>query len=808
MKGVEQLEHTLHNLASPKRGHTFWGLLGVLAITGLLLLWIHREWIASPNEVMLITGQEGFKNYMTAAWHVRHDSSYVHYTGMAYPYGEHVLFTDNQPVISAAMQWWSRHMSDLNDQVVGIINLVQLISILFGAGIIYLLLRKLHLAVWYAGIAAIGIAFLSPQQNRFYGEFGLSHIWVFPMLLLLLCRYEERHSRRYQSLLIGLLIWFAAQIHFYYFGISAVFLGFYTLFQIAVKRSWRSIWTRFSHLMVMVLVPYTLLNVWLHWSDYSTKRPANPTGFTENIGHWEGVFLPYEYFPLFHWVNEHLFNIRYLDIEAQTYAGFLALVFTLWLVFKRGFRLFEADWETAAYHRVHKYYLKGIGFAGFACLLYGLGMPFALKGMQGAIQYLGPFRQFRDLGRFVWVFYYSIYVLIFYILWNKSRHLSINEKWLDWLKTHARKLAGAWPLLVKWGLIFIPLSVLIWEAAYFQGHKPAAHITNPLKKSEGPAQPDYWLNQVDFARFQALMPLPYYHIGSENVWLNVDYPLFQKVSLAAISSGAPDLGVNLSRTPVDKMCNALQFAFYPCETPAMLSEFPDSRPIALMVEPEKWKEVKKKYPHLLEKATKVFENPELKVFALIPDSLRAWTEQNVRRETHRMENAVLYPTDSHWRSVVPGKWFAYFSFDSLTASRYRFQGQGAAESRLGDTTWIWKNPIPKGNYQLSFWVKADEDMGLSPSFQFIETQNGETLQYRNESVQFYLRSFVQGWALIEIPFDVLSDKGQIGIFLQKKYCKMPFWYDEVLIKNAGTSYYRREPGWLVHDNYWFKLPKE
>ncbi|HNM27651.1 MAG TPA: hypothetical protein PKL15_19535, partial [Saprospiraceae bacterium] len=453
---------------------------------------------------------------------------------------------------------------------------------------------------------------------------------------------------------------------------SAVFLGFYTLFQLIIKRSWRNTWTRISHLTVMVLVPYALLNVWLHWSDYSTKRPSNPAGFTENIGHWEGVFLPYEYFPLFHWVNEHIAKIRFLDIEAQTYAGFLTLVFTLWLVFSRRFSLFEKEWDAAAYHRVHKYYLRGICFAGFACLLYGMGVPFAFTGMQGATRFLGPFRQFRDLGRFIWVFYYAVNVVIFYILWNRSRHLSFHEKWLEVFKKHLPALVRPWPVLVKWSLILVPLLIISWEAAYFQRHKPYALAPNPIKAAGAAVRPDNWLNKVDFARFQALMPLPYYHVGSENVWLNVNYPLFQKISLAALSSGAPDLGVNLSRTPVDKMCNALQFALLPCEIPAMLSEFPDNRPIALMVEPEKWKEVKQKYPQLLEKADPVLDDPELKIFALVPDSLRAWAEQNARKELRRMENTVLYPADSQWRCVVPGKWFAAFSFDSLNTSQYRF----------------------------------------------------------------------------------------------------------------------------------------
>ena len=106
MKHLEYIEHTLQRLASPKRSHTFWGWLLVMIFTAALL-WIRNDaWRDNPNAYLLRDTPDTYKNYMTTAWHVAHDSDYVHYSGMNYPYGEHVLFTDNQPVISAAMQWW------------------------------------------------------------------------------------------------------------------------------------------------------------------------------------------------------------------------------------------------------------------------------------------------------------------------------------------------------------------------------------------------------------------------------------------------------------------------------------------------------------------------------------------------------------------------------------------------------------------------------------------------------------------------------------------------------------------------------
>ncbi len=808
MKGAEQIEQTFHKIASPKRGQTFWGWLGVLAVAAIFVWAKHSDLICAPNEVMIGNSSDGFKNYMTSAWNVKHDSSYVHYAGMSYPFGDHVLFTDNQPIVCAAMKWWSRHVFDVGDQVIGIIHLLLLLSIILGVGVIFLLLRKLHLPVWYAGLAALGIAFLSPQYGRFDGHFGLSHIWVLPMLLLLLCRYEERQSRRYQSLLIGILIWFSAQLHFYNLGVSAIFLGFYTLFHIAIDRSWRNVWTRVSHLTVMVLLPFALLNIWLHWSDYCPDRSAFPYGFTDYIGHWEGVFLPYDYFPMHQWINEHITKIRGLDFEAQSYAGLVAFLFTLWLIFKRRFRLFEPSWDATAYHRVHKNYLRGICFAAFATLIFSLGFPFSIKGLEWMVDYLGPIKQFRGLGRFTWAFYYVINVLAFYILWNKSQRIQISDRWISAVKLRSAWAANHLPSMAKWSMVLVPLAFLSWEAYYFQKNNAINLIPNVTQRNQVAASPEHWLNKVDFARFQALMPLPYYHSGSENIWLVEYYPLYQKLQYTAFHTGVPDMGVKLSRTPLSRMVKSMQFSLLACEPPELLTELPDNRPIALMIEPSLWEEVQKNYPHLISKASLVYDGPELKIMKLVPDSVRAWSQQQARSVLAEMERVAKYDAGGGWSSEKQPKWYAHLNFDSITSSQHIFRGNGAGEGNLGDTTWIWKKPIPKGQYNFSIWIKVDEDMGMTQEVNFLEKNLTDSHQvyFRKEDLRSWVKTIVNGWALFELLIEVQQDQSSLDIFLFKKNTNAVFWYDEVLIKEKNFNLYRPAPGWVNRNNYWYKLP--
>lgn len=804
MKGVEQIEHTLHNIASPKRGHTFWGLVGVLALAALILGIEHHSLLQAPNEVIIANSSDGYKSYMTALWHVKHDSGYVHYTGMNYPFGDHVLFTDNQPILCNMMQWWSRNMWDVRDEVVGIMHLTLVLSMIFGAGVLYLCLRKLHLPVWVSGWAALGMAFLSPQYGRFDGHFGMAHLWVLPMLLFLLCRYEERSSRRYQSLLIGVLVWFSAQLHFYNIGVSAVFLGFYTLFQILLQPGWRNIWTRISHYIVMVVLPFVLLNVWIHWSDYFQDRPVSPYGFTDYIGRWEGVFLPYPYFALHRWISEWVVPIRSLDFEAEAYVGLAATIFTIWYLFVRRFKAFEPEWESAAYHRVHKNYLRGISFAAFATLLFGLGFPFAFNELEWLVNYMGPLRQFRGLGRFTWMFFYVINLLLFYVLWNRSARYQPGEKWMAFLKKYAAGLVPVWPRAARYGLLVASLVFLSGEAYWFHKNNPLQLIPSPARHDVAAPGPDHWLNKMDFGRYQALMPLPYYHIGSENVWLNFNFPLFQKVQTTAYHTAVPDMGVVLSRTSISRTVKSLQFSLPACEPPEMLSELPDNRPIALMIQPEEWESVQKKYPHLTQKARTVYNGPEMRIMALIPDSVRTWYAQKIAEEKADMERNARYSRENGLRADQPSGWYKRFDFDTLEAEdSYVFQGKGGGQGLLSDTTRIWRGPTPMGTYTFSIWVKANEDMAL-PQEYHIHTGSA----FLNGNLGNGIQTIVRGWALCEIPFEVTQEGAMVDIYLHKKDIEMPFWYDEGMIKAQNGHLYLQKPGWLMHNNFWYKLPPE
>jgi hypothetical protein len=80
-------------------------------------------------------------------------------------------------------------------------------------------------------------------------------------------------------------------------------------------------------------------------------------------------------------------------------------------------------------------------------------------------------------------------------------------------------------------------------------------------------------------------------------------------------------------------------------------------------------------------------------------------------------------------------------------------------------------------------------------------------QVLNGNLGNFVQTIVQGWALCEIPFEV-QEATEVDIFLHKKDIEMPFWYDEALIMAQNRHVYLQKPGWIMHNNFWYKLPAD
>jgi hypothetical protein len=396
------------------------------------------------------------------------------------------------------------------------------------------------------------------------------------------------------------------------------------------------------------------------------------------------------------------------------------------------------------------------------------------------------------LGRFVWAYYYVINIIAFYAIWNYStRFKGFKNKYLGF----------------KWVIALAPLAILLFESYDFQRIKPIKLIPNYAKRSIAANGPDHWLNKVDFSKFQAIMPLPYYHIGSENMLLEINYWLYKKVYYTALHTGVPDIGVFLSRTPLGETSKSIQLALTPFEPSAILDDFPDNRPIALLIEPKELETIKGQYAHLLEHAVLVYDSPELRIMSVNLESIRAYPKFLANLVRTEMLKGPLVPVGNPWMSNVANSKYYYQSYDSLTTTDLIFQGKGAYVGKFTDTTDLFNGYLPKGRYRFSVWLKSDRDMNINPGiwFEEKETTSKAVVKSQHEGPLLSVKGIIQGWGLVDLGLEVVGDHSNVRVFIEPRAIKGNFYLDEVLLKSDEFYLYRDEPKWVVRNNYWYKL---
>ena len=103
--------------------------------------------ILNPDSYFFSMDGNGIKNYFTYAYQIKHGESYLNFSGMNYPYGEHFMYTDCHPVLANLFKFLSTKFDFVKEHSIGILNFLMILSILLTFIISYLLLL-IVISVW------------------------------------------------------------------------------------------------------------------------------------------------------------------------------------------------------------------------------------------------------------------------------------------------------------------------------------------------------------------------------------------------------------------------------------------------------------------------------------------------------------------------------------------------------------------------------------------------------------------------------------------------------------------------------------
>jgi len=489
------------------------------------------------NSSLIAWGGDGLKNYFTYLYYVKYDHG-VLFTGMNYPFGEHMTFTDNMPVLSGILVQLKSVFPGIANYALLFMHSMMMLSFFVAAIFVFKILKLLGVKGWWAIFSAIFIAYFSPQFQCLGGHFSLSLACFVPIMLYYVMQYQKKAGRKYPVYLALALVFFSF-CHVYFLAMGMVIILSFCLSDFLTShkprlRKIRSYVPLISAFVFAILVFKTYLLI----TDTIKDRPKFPIGFLSAATTGEDIFTS-AFSPLGSIFN-FLFGIGPNEGTGLTYLGLISILTALFLIY-RIIRSLIVRWTKKQLIPTHplRIYRPWLLTALF-CLLFSMGAPF-LWGLEFLIEYFSTFRQFRALVRFSWIFYFimMIYVAVFlYRFYFFRIRKSFHNKWL----------------IKAFAVLVVLINALELGGYVHHIHDIYKDGTAHYKEyySVGKGNWNDWLLSKGYPKgyFQAGIGLPYFHIGSEQIGIQgvgESYTLLYGSQLS-FQTGIPMTDVMMSRT--------------------------------------------------------------------------------------------------------------------------------------------------------------------------------------------------------------------------------------------------------------------
>lgn len=745
-----------------------------LAIT----VFCFSEIVFNPNTTIIGAGGDGIKNYYTYLYYINNDSG-THFTGMNYPYGEHMVFTDNMPLLAGGIAWLKNWFPNIGQYSLAIMHLLILVSISFGAWYIYKIIRKYNSNQTWAVISALFIAFFSPQIFKIYGHYGMGFCFYIPFVIYQLQCYSEKRSFRF-PIAIFICSILLAFIHLYNLALIAILVVFYCIAWLIMEKG-QPLAKKLKFtlpLLFSVGLSFVLVKVFLKATDTISDRPEYPHGILGYETKGKDLFVTDT--PLGH-ILQFIFGKPngIAESEGKAYLGLVTLIICFILIFKFIRSLFKKYRASRAGIQPLPAYNIWL-LVGLFHLLFALGVP-AVWMRNWLADYISVFRQFRTLGRFIWPFYYIIMIyaslyVYHYVQVLRSRHKS-------------RLAYGLLTAVVILWAVQLSGYLQVNRDVSRQGPGNYAHIFESPENNW-----NTWLQEKGYRsdNFQAIIGLPFFHIGSEKIWLmDIDegstaYNLFK----SSLQTQLPIIDVLMSRTSWSQTFEMIKIIDGPYTSKKYFDRIND-KPLLVIVNEAPG--LKSKEQDWIAHATFIGKKEEgLSVYAINPKDLQ-------KSELTRQQNALAAATQA-----LPLK--EGLLSDSSNRSFYanHFDGTGFDQSFIGNGSfapvYIKENtpmdtillPADRKDslYNLSLWAKCNMIDYRSPYFEILQLdEENQQIAYADVSTK-YSTHVSDDWFLVDKDLTLAPGTRKIVIKVSGNKSKKEYYaIDELLLRPQDATYF-------------------
>jgi hypothetical protein len=756
-----------------------YGFLLTIALALLIIILFFGDMLKSPGTVLFDATGNGFTTYYSSAYHARHDALAFRNHAMNYPFGEMVLYTGSQPLITNPVRFISQHLFDISGHTIALLNLAVLFSLILGAVFLWLIFMELGTAWWYASLVSAGIIMLSPQLATLVSDFSLAWVLWIPLTIYLVIRFDRTRKLPY-TILIALITYGAALQHPVYAGVVGVILGGYWFFRFFWYRQARTFWYRDAiHIFFQFVLPLLLVQAGALMNDDVTDRSALNcfTGTSEASPAW--ILLPAglirSMFP--GWLS----GLNELNINALAWIGLVAWIGILagiaWLV--RQIRNRQSVLRVT-----HLSALNVLFWISLLGLIISIIIRFWLpEGLLAG--YFGFLQRTVFVSLLPWLFYYLVNIAVFSALYHRT--FSGNGKW--YLK----------------GIAIIAILVLNAEGIF---HVRAATRTSMVHRPELNAvfnnrDEGFWSETLGSDAFQAILPVPGFHVGSGNIRYHADHPVIRHAMLASLATGLPVTGAVLNRSSLAQTWNQVSLYLEPLERLEFPDFLPDERPLLLLRLMDYRPDAQ--VQRLIDNSRYLTGTDEFGLYELQVPVLRRLNLMYKDEITRIYEQSVTQEIDG-WQ-VTPGDGFFMQIPFSGAPGNTAFNGGGAVQIETGVLTELWKGNtglLPGTRLYLSFWVhNYRQDGSLCNRFMVGATDPSAGVNSLILTGRFneHIKAFSGDWALIEFAVDVPAGNPEISLSVENTgTTNVELTIDEGLVRQEGVDVFRRTGRWLWMNN--------
>lgn len=736
-----------------------------------VLFYFYHEVLLSPNEVLFSAQGDGIKNYYTYLYHAKFDTEFGHFSGMNYPYYEHVVYTDAHPLFSYLIGRFG-----LANYGVGILNSLMLLSYPIASIFIFKILRNYKVSDWWALSAAVAITFLSPQIFRLTGHFAMSYVFAIPIMWWLLIKSYQTKNWIWSVVISAYMLAF-----FFTHPYLGIILAFFSIvfWLVNMIKSRKEILPGIARILIQTALPLLLFQGYISMTDVHVDRLASPAGFFHYYASWNSLIIPHN--GPFNEITS-LLSLKNGTWEAWCYLGFPTLVFTLVI----GIQMYRMRRE---FHL--KTFLKKelslFIIAAYLILLFSFCFPLKYDWMRWLTDLFGPLKQFRILGRFTWIFFYVFTVACvvgIHRLYQKQK----NEDYL---------------ILFFSGIIFFVLE-------FAPAHYTHMHITqNKFLPEKVDPNMNEIIDYVNQENYDAILFLPFEHMSSENIMLlgapKANYDAF----LLSYHTHTPLLNSISSRMSLSESIKVNNYFSPRFVEKDLTYDIPEGDRIVIIKNRDLLKPTEL---IMIWDSEKVFANDEFVIFEFDQNK---WNSRKPFDKIIAKEKLAKQEVGQGWKSDTSDVWFYYESFDAVGLNLppdQKLGGSGAhrdLKSNWNTLLSLDNSDIPPGDYIIRYWYYLREDRP-DP----LAVMEAKYVQKDSSAwiAQFDIKQstmIVEEWCLVEMYFTISADVEALNVLITGNSSEEPFIIDELLIqKQADHHLFRKvtkgNTPYVIYDNYWLK----